>query len=167
MSVETKKIIKDFSLIEIIGLILWWCEGTKSRKDKRWKNSYTYPIEITNTDPEIVKLFLKLICNIYGVNRNDIRVQIQIHEGDTLGELENYWSGITGIPKNQFQKTIIRKQGKKIGKTTGTCKIRYTDKQLFNSLRLKLKELRGVAQLASASALGAEGRRFKSDHPDK
>jgi hypothetical protein len=31
---------------------------------------------------------------------------------------------------------------------------------------LRATHLRGVAQLGSASALGAEGRRFKSGHPD-
>ena len=31
----------------------------------------------------------------------------------------------------------------------------------------KINTNRGVAQLGSASALGAEGRRFKSCHPDK
>jgi hypothetical protein len=30
-----------------------------------------------------------------------------------------------------------------------------------------MSKCRGVAQLGSASALGAEGRRFKSCHPDQ
>jgi len=42
-------------------------------------------------------------------------------------------------------------------------KILYITKQ---SLSLQHQK-RGVAQLASASAWGAEGRPFESDHPDK
>ena len=157
---------KNFELDEVVGLTLWWCEGTKSRKDKRWKNSYTYPLEITNTDPQIINIFIDYLEKYIKVKRSNLKVQLQIHEGDDLEKLETYWSKQIKISKAQFQKTIIRKQGMKFGKSTGTCKIRYNNKAKYLRLYNRLCELRGVAQLASASALGAEGRRFKSDHPD-
>lgn len=44
------------------------------------------------------------------------------------------------------------------------CKDVYHPFILFNLLRVYA--FRGVAQSGSASALGAEGRRFESCHPD-
>ncbi len=66
-----------------------------------------------------------------------IHVQIQIHEGDNQLELENFWAKVTGVETRQFNKTIIRPVGRKIGKSKGTCKIRFVDKQTY----LKLESL--------------------------
>lgn len=163
---QEDKVISDFSLQEIIGLILWWCEGTKIRRDKRWKNSYIYAIEVTNTNSEIIKLFVNLLEKEYNIDKSKLKVQLQIHEGDDKSFLEEYWSKEIGVPLKNFQKTIIRKQGIKVGKSVGTCKVRFSNKQLFLELEQRLEKLRGVAQMASAPVLGTGGRRFKSDHPD-
>ena len=66
-----------------------------------------------------------------------LKLQLHIHEGDNQSSLENYWSEVTQIPKKRFTKTIIRPIGNKIGKTKGTCKIRYSDKETY----LKLKNI--------------------------
>ena len=153
---------------KLIGSILWWTEGTKSRKDKRWKNSWTYAVEITNTNPAIIKLFLDFLRHDIGVEEPKLKVQLQVHEGDDQAGLEAYWSSITDIPKERFTKTIVRPKGNKVGRSKGTCKIRYCDKQTYIRLSNMLNDtLRGVAQLASASALGAEGPGFESRHPDQ
>lgn len=69
---------------------------------------------------------------------------MQIHEGDNLVELEDFWAEMTGIVKCQFNKTIIRPVGNKAGKSRGTCKIRVHDKILFLRLLALLEKLRGV-----------------------
>lgn len=43
----------------------------------------------------------------------------------------------------------------------------YDEKRYHFSVRKRIYTLRGVAQLASAPALGAGGRRFESSHPDQ
>ncbi len=63
--------------------------------------------------------------------------QIQIHEGDNKEEIEKYWEKLTGIPKSQFNKTIIRSKGNKPEKNKGTFKVRVYDKNLY----LKLESL--------------------------
>src|SRR5680860_1554754 len=110
---------------EIVGIILWWAEGTKSRRDKRWKTARTYPIEITNTNPEIIKFFLEFLRKDLRVDTKRIYVQIQIHQGDNQEDLERFWTKVTRIPKENFQKTIVRPTGNKIGKSNGTCKVRF------------------------------------------
>ena len=59
------------------------------------------------------------------------------------------------LPSKNFKKKFGS-----IKKTTYLC-TRFERKQSF------LLKIRGVAQLASASALGAEGPPFESEYPDK
>lgn len=131
-------------IFEAVCLSLWWTEGTKIRIDKRWKNTYNYSVEITNTDPEIISLFLKYLRECLSVQNEKIRVQLQIHQGDNQEEFENFWEEKTSIPRNQFNKTIVRPIGNKIGKSKGTCKIRVYDKKLYLRLSGLLEKLRGL-----------------------
>lgn len=57
-------------LIDAVNLTLWWTEGTKARIDKRWKNTFNYSVEITNTDPEIITSFLSYLRTRFDV-QND------------------------------------------------------------------------------------------------
>lgn len=133
---------KIVDLFEAINLTLWWTEGTKARKG-RW-HSYIYSIEITNTDPVIIATFLSYLRTRLGVQNHRIKVQLQIHEGDSQEELESYWEEVTAVSRNQFNKTIVRPVGNKVGKSKGTCKIRIHDKKLFLELASRLDKLRGV-----------------------
>jgi len=125
----------------VVGVVLWWAEGSKSRRDKRWKNAVTYPMEMTSTDPLAVKLFLKLVREDFEVEEKRIKQQIQIHENDDREYLEEYWSKITKIPKTRFNRTIVRPQGNKVGKSRGTCKIRFNDKVIYLKARDILKRV--------------------------
>jgi hypothetical protein len=123
-------------LFDAVCLTLWWAEGTKIRKNKRW-GSYIYSIEITNTDPVIIALFLKFLREKMNIQNQRIKVQLQIHSGDNQSELEKFWEETTNIPN-------IRPVGNKIGKSRGTCKIRIHSKSLFLELDDRLNKLRGV-----------------------
>jgi hypothetical protein len=132
------------SNLRTVGITLWWAEGTKSRRDKRWKTARSYPIELTNTNPMIIKTFLEFIRKEIKPDEKRIKAQLQIHEGDNQRELEKYWSKITRIPLTRFNKTIIKPTGNKIGKSRGTCKIRYADKETYSRLEKILAETLGM-----------------------
>ena len=129
------------NLRQILGTILWWAEGTKSRKDKRWKNCWTYNVEITNTNPEMIKIFLNFLRNDFEIDENKLKLQLQIHEGDNREQLEKFWQEISDIPRSRFNKTIVRSAGNKPGKTMGTCKIRYCDKKIYQQINDNLNRL--------------------------
>lgn len=131
-------------LFDAVCLTIWWTEGTKARIDKRWKNTFNYSVEVTNTDQEIIKMFLKYLRERLGVRNEKIKLQLQIHEGDNQENLERFWETETGIPRSQFNKTIVRPVGNKIGKSKGTCKVRIHDKKLHLKMIDLLKNLRGV-----------------------
>lgn len=122
-------------------MVLWWTEGAKSRKDKRWRNAWTYNVEITNTDPNIIKMFLEFLRKDIKINESRLKLQLHIHEGDDQKKIESCWSKITKIPKERFTKTIIRPKGKKVGKSKGTCKIRYCKKETYYKLKGLLEDI--------------------------
>lgn len=130
-------------LIDAVNLTLWWAEGTKIRRNKRWKG-YLYSVEITNTDPMIISTFLSYLRVRLGIQESKIKVQLQVHEGDDQLGLEKFWEKVTGISLHLFNKTIIRPVGNKVGKSNGTFKIRIHDKALFLILIDRLEELRGL-----------------------
>ncbi len=128
--------------LQTIGVIIWWSEGSKSRKDKRWKSARSYPVEVTNTNPQIIRAFLMFLREVLKVPDEKLALQLQVHDGDDVRALENYWSEVTGIKKTKFNKTIVRPVGNKVGKSLGTCKVRFSDKSTYTTLETVLsKEL--------------------------
>ena len=101
---------------QIIGIVLWWAEGTKARRDKRWENTWMYHVDFTNTDSQMIKLFLEFLREDIIIEESRLKLQLQIHEGDDKEELEQYWSLATKIPKDRFYKTIVRPKGNKVDK---------------------------------------------------
>lgn len=142
----------DFTLRQVIGVILWWTEGTKSYKDKRWENTWSYTVDLTNTNVDIIKLFLEFLRKDIGVDEQRLKLQLQIHEGDNQAKLETYWSRVTQIPLQRFTKTTIRPKGKKVGKSMGTCKVRYSDKPTYMKIHFLLHKI-----LESHSAIAENG----------
>ncbi|MAG59417.1 hypothetical protein CMO96_01350 [Candidatus Woesebacteria bacterium] len=122
-----------------VALIIWLCEGTKPRRDKRWKNAYLYPIEVINSNPKILKIFIDFLLIDLKVPIEKLHGQIQIHQGDDQNAIEDFWSESTGIPKKQFNKTIVRPKGNKPGKNLGTFKVRLYDRKLYKRLENMLK----------------------------
>ena len=129
-----------YSTRQIIGIIIWWTEGTKAYREKHWQ-SWIYPVDVTNTNSDIINLFLDFLRNDIGINESRLKLQLQIHEGDNQEQIENYWSKTTKIPKTTFTKTIIRPKGNKMGKSMGTCKVRYSDKATYLKLENFLKNV--------------------------
>ena len=123
--------------LKLIGVILYKCEGTKLRKDKRGKNTYYYAIEMTNADPSVIRLFLLFLRKILKLDESKLRFQLFIHDDLKKEKIESYWRKVTSVPEGQFNKTVLLKQKNKkyIPTLRGTCKIRYHDKKKF--LRLQ------------------------------
>jgi hypothetical protein len=84
--------------------MLYWAEGTKS--------SFVF----TNTDPDMIRVFLKILRCEFGVT--DDRLQVMIRLGDTFNPAKEckYWSEITGIPvhaircniNSQYNRTTVK-----------------------------------------------------------
>ncbi len=101
----------------LIGIALYWAEGSKEKpKGVR--------LDFGNSDPVMIKLFLRWIKEIMKVSKNSIRLSIYLHENNRKREKEvqRYWSQVTGFPVVYFQNTIWKKHNiktnrKNIGKS--------------------------------------------------
>lgn len=124
----------------IAGAALYWAEGFK--KDSR--------LGFANSDPDMVKFFLKWLIENCEVPRADIRLRVglNISHKSRIKEVENYWSKITGIPLPQFQKPFFQKfkwkrEFKKPEKYFGVLRIRANKQRvLFRKIHGYIKGLK-------------------------
>jgi len=85
----------------LAGTALYWAEGFK--KDSR--------LGFANSDPNMIKFFLKWLIESCGVPKKDIRLRVglNISHKNRTREVEKYWSKLTGISLSQFQKPFFQK----------------------------------------------------------
>ena len=104
-----KKIIDKLNRRELllVGIALYWAEGSKKKRT----------IEFCNSDPLMIKLFLRWLKICFNIKTKELRCRIGINEIHKEREnvVKKYWIEITKIPINQFTKTSFKKvQSKKI-----------------------------------------------------
>ncbi len=91
---------------------LYWAEGNK--KDLNFMNS----------DPNMIKVFITGIQEVFGVTYDRIRVSIRVFEDLNQESCIAFWSSITGVSPEKFSKIEV-KLGKKSGKLPyGMCRVR-------------------------------------------
>jgi hypothetical protein len=129
--------------LKLAGVCLYLCEGTKLRRDPRYKNTFIYAIEFTNTNPAVISIFSRFLRDILQVPPLKLRGQVFSYPDLIAENLVNFWSGISGIPVEQFQKVIILKA--KVSKFKpsqyGTFKIRCSSKEKFLELQSYIDEI--------------------------
>lgn len=122
----------------ISGVMLYWAEGSKKN------NNY---VAFSNSDPEMVRLFLSFLRGICGVQESRLHLLLHIYTDQNEKELKNFWSEITKIPSSQFNKTYIH-QGKvgnyKKKSQYGTISLRYGDKKLFDQIIKWIREYKNL-----------------------
>jgi hypothetical protein len=126
----------------VAGAALYWAEGFK--KDSR--------LGFANSDPNMVKFFLRWLVES-GVAKRDVRLRVglNISHKNRVGEVEKYWSKLTGIPLSQFQKPFFqkfkwKKKFKKPEKYFGVLRIRANkQRRLFREIYGFIEGLRNNA----------------------
>lgn len=123
--------------LKLVGAMLYACEGTKARRDKRYQNHYNYSIELTNSKPEIIGSFSKFLFRILKVDQKRLRGQLFLYPDHDKEKLIRFWSRVSSIPLSQFQQVIMLKQKNSKYKPNplGTFKIRYSHKKDFVKLQ--------------------------------
>lgn len=109
--------------------MLYWGEGTKYRDQI---------VDLANSDPVMIKLFLRMLRLIYGVIEDKFRVLLYCYADKDIDKLKRYWINITGIHANQFIKPYVRQdflEEKKNKMPYGLVHIRYHDKKLYNLMK--------------------------------
>jgi hypothetical protein len=125
--------------LKAIGVTLYWGEGSK------WDGENI--VDFTNSDSEMIAVFMKFLRKICGINETKLRVYLYCYADQKPKELENFWSKLTGIPTNFFYKPYVRKDFKveKSGKMkNGLIHVRYNDKKLLLILRKWIEDIKSV-----------------------
>jgi hypothetical protein len=107
-----------------IGIGLYWGEGYK-------KGSQEFGF--TNSDPQMVRFYVKWLEIVFGVKKNDLILRISINAQHTsrVHEVEKYWEGLLGLPSKSFTKlSLIKTTSKKI----------YNDRNHMGTLRIKVRK---------------------------
>lgn len=91
---------------------LYWGEGNK--KD----------FNLINSDPDLIKIFVKGLRDLFGVSSDRFKISIRIYEDLDKIKCLNFWSNITKVPVRKFISVDVIK-GKKKGKLShGMCRVR-------------------------------------------
>jgi hypothetical protein len=67
-----------------------------------------HDVSLSNTDPNVIRVFLKFLREICGVNETRLWAWINIFDDQDLAKAQRYWQDAARLPKSQFYKTIIR-----------------------------------------------------------
>lgn len=81
-----------------VGLALYWAEGSKR------SNMFIF----TNSDSDMMFVMLNWIELFLGVAREKIHARLYIHKPYAHENCEQYWSKATGIPIENFRKTVYK-----------------------------------------------------------
>ena len=85
-------------------------------------------ISLANTDPEIIKFFIKWMVDFFDIIREKITVQLHLYENMDIEKEKEFWKNELGFQENQFYRPSIRKLQKgsfsyKESFRHGTCAI--------------------------------------------
>jgi len=120
------------NLSKLICSLIYWCEGTKNLNSG---------ISFANSDPQLVRTFLKLFRNSFNLDENKFRVCVHLHEYHNSKKQLKFWSDVTGINQGQFLKPFLKKNTGKIIRNdyNGCVSIRYHDTAIARQLLMTAK----------------------------
>lgn len=89
----------------IIGTVLYWAEGYKRLHIRDGKERMGHSISFVNSDPTMIKAFLRFLCEVLAVPRDAIHLTMRLYPHINEGLARKHWMRITGLPLSCFQKT--------------------------------------------------------------
>ncbi len=126
----------------LIGAALYWGEGTKSEKNKN-----ALRVALTNSDPQLVSLFMRFVREILGVDDEKIRAEILIHSNVDIKRARIFWAEVTKLPMDRFYITNQLSRASKLKRPKnllpfGTISIRINKRILFFKIKGYISGLR-------------------------
>jgi hypothetical protein len=129
----------DLNDYKLFLALLYWGEGSKTKER----------LVFTNSDQAMVKIYLWLLRNSFIINEDKFRVIIHLHNYHNQEEMIDYWSKVTGIPKNHF--SIYNKPHTGINKKPGykgCLSIRYGDSRIIKEVFIIINRLENISNIA-------------------
>ncbi|MBU2541985.1 hypothetical protein KJ785_00295 [Patescibacteria group bacterium] len=105
----------------VAGAMLYWAEGTKKQHTA-----------IANSDPSFIVFFIKWLGLVLNIKPSKIKAQLHIHNCYDEEKEKKFWSKITKIPLENFDKTYIKPVSSDYRKNKlyhGTLRLRVSGKK--------------------------------------
>lgn len=90
----------------LLGIALYWAEGSKEKEGRPGSG-----VRFSNSDPFMIKLFLKWLTEILRIDRNSVYLDLYIHESsrNSTQEAIRFWSRAVGFPPRHFQHVYFKR----------------------------------------------------------
>lgn len=92
-----------------VGIALYWAEGGKR------SNSFAF----MNSDPAMIKLMIRWVESYLGAAKKEVGLRLYAHKPYMHENYEDFWSKETGIPLEQFKKTVYKASESLVKKRPG------------------------------------------------
>lgn len=110
---QLEGLVLDKEYIRLMCALIYYCEGRKSMYDH---------LSFTNSDPNLIRTFLKLFRAGFNVNENKLHVCVHLHQYHNPTTTLRFWSRLTGIPLRQFMRPYQKPNtGKRIRNGYNGC----------------------------------------------
>jgi hypothetical protein len=138
---EGRSRVRNNGRLYVAGCVLFWAEGSRAR----------HTVELVNSDPELVRLFVRFLRECFDVPNEAIRVTCNLFadHSDRQRQIEQYWLDVLGLPRSCLCKTTVNRYSKYSQKKRknklpyGTCSIRVHNTQLVQTLYGSIQEYGG------------------------
>ncbi len=126
--------------IFVMGLALYWAEGYKLPIKRLGREVTFHPISLTNSDPALIKIFLRFMKEICGVGVDRIKANLRIFKHLNPEQTIRFWLRETGIPEGNFSKTYLGISRSSMGKRPfnrlpfGVIQVRISNTNLFHKI---------------------------------
>lgn len=137
-----RKLTPEEEHLKAMALGLYLTEGNIKHK---------HSVKFSNSNPGIVKIFVKFLKIVCGVPVDKIKASLIIYPDINKGNCRSYWSKFLDLPLRQFSKTTVLKSrnndSSKKHSNVGTATIYVHNSKLLNIIKDWAKEYSYVAQL--------------------
>jgi hypothetical protein len=108
--------------LHVAGCMLYWGEGAKSPRTQ---------VCFSNSDPAMVRLFVKFLRTYFDVQPDEIRISCHLFADhvERQREVERYWLEVAGLPAESLRKSVVNlysrsSKRKRVNKLpNGTCQV--------------------------------------------
>jgi hypothetical protein len=139
---EGRVLARQGDPLHAAGAMLYWAEGDKSTRNAA---------RISNSDPEVLKLFVRFLRECYGVRDDRIRATCNLFADHVSRqrEIERFWLGTLQLPERCLCQSTVNvyskySQKKRRGKLPyGTTRVTVHSTQVVQSIYGAIQEYGG------------------------
>jgi hypothetical protein len=125
----------------VAGCMLYWAEGAKNRNQVR----------LTNSDPEMVRFFVRFLRRYFGVHDSEIRITCNLFadHAERQQEIEQFWLDTAGVSSASLCKSTVNTYSKYSQKKRrnklpyGTCKVSVCRTRIVQAIYGAIQEYAG------------------------